>query len=1052
MEKYKFNQKAFEIYDYDKVKTFSSFLPGLAGKKGIPLWAFYVNRGQVISSFGLRDKNGSIMEFYPANLAYMYVSTIGFRTFVKLDGKTFEIFDALNETPKRVMRITQSAVSIEETNLELQIRVKVTYFGLPNEDFAAMTRRVEITSLSENKRKIEVMDGITQILPSGVDYGGYKAISNLLRSWMNVENLENQVAFFKLRSSTGDEAETKVSKDGNFYLSFVDHQLTTPITDWDLVFDYDTLFKAPRYFERHSIEEINSQPQITENKVACGFTPLSKEINPNQTIQIDTLIGYTIDVETINRKVDYLSKPGYFDSKEIEAAKVIDVLLEDVTTKTSVPLFDEYIRQNYLDNLLRGGYPMTIPTKDKSFVYYLYSRKHGDLERDYNFFTIAPEFYSQGNGNFRDVCQNRRNDVLFHPEIGETNLFLFASLIQADGYNPLGINGSTFELKDKTVAGSLIKKYYGTEQPDLVSHIQGKFTPGSIINLAYHKHLDTAFSDDELLSDLLGHATQNIEASFGEGFWSDHWTYILDLAENYEHIFPDKMNSVLYDNMDYMYYNSPVSVYPRSEKTVVDGKGFVRQYGALRHPDKEKIAAFNMKEHGTNWLTFETGPVVKTNLFSKLFVLAYNKFTLLDPYGIGIEMEGNKPGWNDAMNGLPGLFGSGVSETLELLRLVRYLIKHIDQDKMIELPVALLNLVDQTQDVDSSDDFIYWNEIRTYTEAYREIIRKPIAKTRFMPANELKNALSSMESKLELAVQKAIQLGNGIVPTYLIYEATDFSKVIDSTGKEILSHYGMPKAKVHAFKVKALPYFLEAPARYLKVEKNPTITKALIEKVKKTDLYDEVLGMYKTSSDLEHWGYDIGRIRAFTKGWLERESNFLHMTYKYLLGILKSHHYEEFFIEAKTNLVYELNPEVYGRSTLENSSFIATSNNPNPHLYGQGFVSRLSGSTAEMISIWSLLMYGHDMYHLHNGVLSLKLKPLLPKEYFNHQKIETTFHQIKIVYMNHSGKDGWLLEPTSYLLKKNGSDDVLVKGNIIEGKLAEDIRNHQYQEIVITLE
>jgi hypothetical protein len=30
------------------------------------------------------------------------------------------------------------------------------------------------------------------------------------------------------------------------------------------------------------------------------------------------------------------------------------------------------------------------------------------------------------------------------------------------------------------------------------------------------------------------------------------------------------------------------------------------------------------------------------------------KFSTLDPYGMGIEMEGGKPGWNDAMNGLPG--------------------------------------------------------------------------------------------------------------------------------------------------------------------------------------------------------------------------------------------------------------------------------------------------------------------------------------------------------------------------------------------------------------
>ncbi len=34
----------------------------------------------------------------------------------------------------------------------------------------------------------------------------------------------------------------------------------------------------------------------------------------------------------------------------------------------------------------------------------------------------------------------------------------------------------------------------------------------------------------------------------------------------------------------------------------------------------------------------------------------------LDPESKGLMYEGGKPGWNDAMNGLPGLFGSGVSE------------------------------------------------------------------------------------------------------------------------------------------------------------------------------------------------------------------------------------------------------------------------------------------------------------------------------------------------------------------------------------------------------
>lgn len=56
----------FKIERYQQERPFASFLSGISGKKGIPMWAFYVNRGQGMASFGLRDKNGVIMGFFQA--------------------------------------------------------------------------------------------------------------------------------------------------------------------------------------------------------------------------------------------------------------------------------------------------------------------------------------------------------------------------------------------------------------------------------------------------------------------------------------------------------------------------------------------------------------------------------------------------------------------------------------------------------------------------------------------------------------------------------------------------------------------------------------------------------------------------------------------------------------------------------------------------------------------------------------------------------------------------------------------------------------------------
>ena len=76
-------------------------------------------------------------------------------------------------------------------------------------------------------------------------------------------------------------------------------------------------------------------------------------------------------------------------------------------TKTSNALFDGHVQQMFLDNSLRGGVPSILGEVDDDAklrsadedgrlkVFHLFSRIHGDLERDYNDFVISPTFFSQ---------------------------------------------------------------------------------------------------------------------------------------------------------------------------------------------------------------------------------------------------------------------------------------------------------------------------------------------------------------------------------------------------------------------------------------------------------------------------------------------------------------------------------------------------------------------------------------------------------------------------------------------------------------------------------
>ena len=55
---------------------------------------------------------------------------------------------------------------------------------------------------------------------------------------------------------------------------------------------------------------------------------------------------------------------------------------------------------------------------------------------------------------------------------------------------------------------------------------------------------------------------------------------------------------------------------------------------------------------------------------------------------------------------------------------------------------------------------------------------------------------------------------------------------------------------------------------------------------------------------------DIGRMMAFTPGWLENQSVWLHMSYKFYLELLRAGLYDEFFNEIKTGLVPFMDPKV----------------------------------------------------------------------------------------------------------------------------------------------
>ena len=337
-------------------------------------------------------------------------------------------------------------------------------------------------------------------------------------------------------------------------------------------------------------------------------------------------------------------------------------------------------------------------------IYHLYGRRHGDLERDYNAFYLPAEFYSQGNASYRDVNQNRRCDVLLNPAVGDSEVLAFLGLIQADGYNPLTVYGSRFVVPPDRLAAVL----HLVDRPEELRPLLAQpFTPGQLLKAVFDRGIGLTVAPEAFVEAAISQAELSFEAEFGEGYWIDHWFYNLDLLDAYLSVYPDCKDALLF-SVTVPYYQGPAFVQPRDRKSVLveDGRestpsikerhAGVRQYGAVVE-DEESVRL--IASHATARHLARTahghGEVFRTTVFSKLLGLALIKFATLDPLGMGIEMEAGKPGWCDALNGLPGLFGSSLSETYELLRLLDFLLAALGEKDggTVEFPVELADLL-----------------------------------------------------------------------------------------------------------------------------------------------------------------------------------------------------------------------------------------------------------------------------------------------------------------------------------------------------------------------
>lgn len=944
---------AFCITHYDAAPAFSSFLPGIAGFDGAPLWCLYVNRAQAIASFGVHNKDNAIVEFLPANWAYQLVGVQGFRTFCMVNGEFYEPFSANVPAPTetRTMRVRPDRLQLTALDTTRGLQCDVEYFTPPERSVGALVRHMTLTNVGTTPVRIAVLDGLPLILPAGVRDGSLKEQRHITAAYAYVQRLTGDVPFFATKVAVHDEAEVSHVACGNFYAAWhvVGRKLrpVQPIIDPDVVFGAGQGLTLPRCFIES--ERVDRTRQVWENRLACALVPVTAELAPHEAIELFALVGAAPSAAMAEHAIQAFATRADFAQARDAGERVVADVTAPAAMISSQPLLDAYARQNYLDNVLRGGVPLALPSQDGTALLHVFARRHGDLERDYNYFVLPPHPLSSGAGNYRDICQNRRWDAFFYADVRDLELRAFLELLQADGYNPLGIAGYHWRADADRVADCAPEGLAAAQLAEFRTLVTKPFQPGAVLHWL-DRHGITLPDRMAWLRQLLGACRcQLVAAGHEGGYWIDHWTYITDLLDALAYVYPDELETMLTAQADVGWFDEGAFVQPRRAK-------YQRRPAGLRQLDAVADR------------TPRAAPLPKVTPLGKLAALIAIKAVSFDANCRGLEMEAGRPGWNDAMNGLPGLCGSSMCEALALGRLAQWLRDRLPHMPNVVLPRVVADLLTQATAHLAADAFDWSAECAT-REAYREALAHGTDDaTAVIAGPQLARLLELVVQRVTNAAARATDAATGLTHTYF----RNTSPSLPPNPADAVPSESTP-----------LPLFLEGQVHRLRLTPDPAQARQVYAAVRDSALFDRALQMYKLNAPLVECSQDIGRARTFTPGWFENESIWLHMSYKYLLELLRAGLHAEFFRDASTMLVPFMDPRTYGRSVLENSSFIGSSANPDPATHGRGFIARLSGSTAEFIHMWLLMTLGPQPFRQDaDGQLAFAPQPALPGEWF----------------------------------------------------------------------
>ncbi|MFU8860057.1 MAG: hypothetical protein ACNA8K_06515 [Cyclonatronaceae bacterium] len=661
----------FKINDHDRLRPF--FMSVVSDSNH---WMFISSNGGLTA--GRKNSHFALFPYYTDDKITESADITGSKTIFQVhSGDEVRIWEPFSERYSGRYSISRNLyksffgnkIMFEEINHDLKL---IFRYQWNSSNLFGFVRKSELVNTSDAVLRVEILDGIQNLLPYGVEPDLQTATSNLVDAYKRSELVaDSGLGIYALSAIISDKAEPSEALKANIAWSLgiekSGHLLSSLQLDryrrrQPVQYENDVKGEKGAYF---IVSELDIEPDSTRtwkiianvNQNHGQIISLSKAIRENKDlnrlIELDIERG-TLELRQLTAASDgmrltadtaadarhfsnvlfNIMRGGTFNENYLmEKADLISYLKNastDVAGRNAT--FLESLKETfYLDELtelLEGIDDPDLYRLCKEYLPLKFSRRHGDPSRPWNRFSINTHSEIDGSkildyqGNWRDIFQNWEALVHSYPVFIEGMIFKFLNASTFDGYNPYRVTKGGFD--------------WEVIEPD---------NPWSYI-----------------------------------GYWGDHQIiYLLKFLEFYKKHDPDALKT-LFGKDCFVYANVPYRIKPY-ENIIADPKNTIEFDTAGDLAIRESVS---VKGADAALLGSRKNGIHRVNFIEKILATVLSKMSNFIPEG-GIWMNTQRPEWNDANN---ALVGNGVSMVTlyylrRFLKFFEQVIDHTDEGDIL---------------------------------------------------------------------------------------------------------------------------------------------------------------------------------------------------------------------------------------------------------------------------------------------------------------------------------------------------------------------------------